>query len=154
VDERGAGIAGEDLAQLRAGCFRVALLRRDTELVAQQWVGMARQYPPVLETALRLGPQTAYLFGLFVAAGDRRRGWGRQVIEFAEHEARASGATAGFVWIERKNRASVRLLTSVGYRPVVGGTRITWRSHVRFWCSGLDPGARPYVAAPSRSMSD
>lgn len=150
ADERLQSLSGDDLARLQAGCLLAALRTDDGQALARAWVRLGRQYPSVLDTAVWLAPDTAYLFDAFVHAGVRRRGLGRQAIALGEQAARASGAMATFSWIERTNHASRRLMTSMGYEPVVDAIRVTRGRRIRFWCTSIAPSAMPYLRKATR----
>lgn len=144
-DSSGGDLSGEDQARLRNGCLLVTLQGERGELLARQWLSPGRQSPAVLEDTLKLAAHTTYVFDLFVPPAARRRGLGRRAVIEGEREARARGAVATFAWIERSNHASARLMTSLGYRPIVSGVRFVVGTHVRFWSQRPAPAERPYL---------
>jgi GNAT superfamily N-acetyltransferase len=149
-DDPPAGASHDDLKRLRRGCRRVALPGADGRALAQAWSSLGHQYPAILDSALSLDARTGYVFGVHTVTSERRRGLGRLAVAAAENDVAARGARAVFAWIERGNLPSRRLFTSLGYRPVVKGLRVTGRGRIRFWCWGVAPAARPYIQSARR----
>jgi GNAT superfamily N-acetyltransferase len=144
-DDPPAGASREDLKRLRAGCRRVALPDAEGRALAQAWSSLGHQYPAILESALSLDARTGYVFGVHTLTSERRRGLGRLAVAAAENDVAARGARAVFAWIERRNLPSRRLFTSLGYKPVVKGLRLTGWGPTRFWSWGVVPDARSYI---------
>ena len=88
----------------------IYLIRDDADQAAAEpsgflWVG-----------ALRMQPQTFYVFDVGIRPEARGRGWGRAAMRYAEERALARGCTSVMLHVFGDNTTALELYRSLGYR--------------------------------------
>jgi len=91
------------------GTTRAFLLRLDGHAVAT--------------ARLVLGPTVAGLHGIAVAAGQRRRGYGRMLTAIATRAGLATGHKLVWLSVIEENTPAIELYRSLGYQPAFAWTR-------------------------------
>jgi ribosomal protein S18 acetylase RimI-like enzyme len=105
ADERAAGL----IEAVERGELRAFLVRLHGEAVAV--------------TRLVLAERVAGLYGVGVAAGRRRQGFGALVTAIATRSALATGNRLAWLSVSESNDAAVALYTALGYQPSFEWTR-------------------------------
>jgi len=92
----------------------VAILRRVPAPRAFAWVG-EDDHPRALGLAVVDGPWVG-LFDLVTDPSERRRGWGRRLVEHLLAWGRARGAEHAWLQVEERNAPALRLYDALGFR--------------------------------------
>lgn len=78
---------------------------------------------PVATARLVVGDGVAGIFGVAVAADQRRHGYGSLVTAIATRAGLASGGRLAWLSVEENNAAAIALYRKLGYRPTFAWTR-------------------------------
>ncbi len=104
------------VAQARAG-ERAEMVARDVEAGALRAFIVRLRGTPVATARLVRGGGVAGIFGVAVATGQRRRGYGSLITAIATRAGLAGGGSLVWLSVDEANVPAIRLYSGLGYRP-------------------------------------